>query len=321
MSSFADRMLPIPPGSIFAEEGYHVWCGAMFAMHGACWLIYSRWPKALGFEAWVTHSRLCLAKAPGPEGPFMPVKELFSYECDVPGEWRVRHNPAVLCRGGRVYLYFMTNTGNGDWWTHRNRQRIHVAWTEDPEGAWTEQPLLDVTPGGIDSLMVSNPSVAAMPAGRILMIYKAVSADGPMPRGGSVVCGAAVAEHPAGPFVKTGDALFVNPEHPWAVEDPCMWWEDGRFYVLAKDFHGYFTGTGEVSTALFTSPDGLHWQPDAAHPLAYRNELRFESVLQRVHRLERPQLYLENGKPKMLVCACMPDADAHTSWNVRIPLA
>jgi len=322
MMNFSARMQPVDPGCIFAQEGYYVWCGAMFSLRGACWMIYSRWPRALGFEAWVTHSRLCLARAPGPDGPFMPVKELFSYDGAVPGEWRVMHNPAVLVQQGRVYLYFMTNTGSGDWWQHRNRQRIGLAWTDDPEGAWTwrREPLIDVTPGSVDSLMVSNPSAAFMPDGRVLMIYKAVSDNGPLPRGGSVICTAAIADHPAGPFRKTGEPLFVNPLHPWSVEDPCVWWEDDRFWVLAKDFQGYFTGTGEVSTALFSSPDGLHWKPDPSHPLACRNELRFANGTRPVHRLERPQLYMENGKPKKLVCACMPDADAHTSWNIRIPL-
>ena len=229
-----------------------------------------------------------------------------------------------LVSGGRVYLYFMMNYGCGEFWEHRNRQRIGAAYTDDPEGEWTRlpDPVIDITPGGFDSLMTSNPAVTEMRDGRFLMLYKAVSAEGPLPRGGSVIIGAAVADSPLGPFVKYEKPQLVNPSDPWSVEDPCVWTEDGRFYALVKDFHGHFTGVKDVwsgSTALFVSENGLDWSPDPEHPLAYRNELEFDDGPASFARLERPQIYLENGKPRFLLCACRfkPDGDA---YNVKIPL-
>ena len=67
------------------------------------------------------------------------------------------------------------------------------------------------------------------------MLYKAVSADGELPHGGSVIIGAATAESPLGPFRKNGKPQFVNPGEPWSVEDPFVWAEDGRLYALVKD--------------------------------------------------------------------------------------
>lgn len=319
---FSARMCPVPRVNLFTETDYFVWCGAMFKFREAYYLIYSRWEKALGFEAWATDSRVCLAKADSMFGKFTHLWELFDYRGRTPEERKVIHNPTVLIHQGRIYLYYMMNYGTGDWWQHRNRQRIGVAYTDDPEGEWTmpEEPVLDISPVGIDSLLVSNPSVVEKPDGKILMIYKAVSNEGVMPKGGSVICGAAEADSPLGPFRKYGKPLFVNPETPWSVEDPYVWYENGRYYALAKDFQGYFTGTGEMSTALFTSENGLDWEPDLEHPLAYENVLHLEDGDRRVRFLERPQLYFENGKPAVLLCACMMRQGDDTTYNIRIPL-
>nr|MBQ4319329.1 glycoside hydrolase family protein [Clostridia bacterium] len=226
---------------------------------------------------------------------------------------------------GKVYLYFMMNYGIGNVWEHRNRQRIGAAWSDDPENTWVllKHPVVDITPGGVDSLMTSNPTVTKMPDGRFLMIYKAVGMEAELPKGGPVICSSAIADSPLGPFKKTGKPLFVNTEQSWSVEDPFGWWEDGWFYALVKDYNGYFTKVKTIwsgSTALFRSPDGLEWEPDPEHPLAYMNELELEDGPQSFLSLERPQMYIEDGKPRFLLCACRFDQDDKNTYNVKIPL-
>ena len=297
----------------------------MFKFGKAYYLIYSRWERSKGFNAWVTDSRVCLARAESADGQFVHVKELFDYSGNTLSERRVIHNPVALVHGNRVYLYFMMNYGSGDWWEHRNRQRIGCAFTDHPEGEWTllPHPVLDITPGSFDSLMTSNPSVVAMPDGRFLMMYKAVSANGELPKGGAVVCGLAIADSPIGPFVKTEKPLFVNPEHLWSVEDPCVWYENRSFYALLKDYNGYFTGHDgpwSSSTALFRSENGIDWTPDPEFPLAYINELEFEDETVEFQRLERPQIFIEDGKPRYLLCACRINEKDQITYNVRIPL-
>lgn len=322
---FRKRIKTVPRANLYTEEGYYIWCGTMFRFMDAYYMIYSRWEKEKGFSAWVSDSKVCLARSETAEGRFRHVKTLFDYAGNTPEERRVIHNPAAIVVRGRVYLYFMMNYGCGDFWEHRNRQRIGAAFTDDPEGEWTclPNPVIDITPGGIDSLMTSNPTVTEMPDGRFLMLYKAVSADGELPRGGSVIIGAATAESPLGPFRKYGKPQFVNPGDPWSVEDPFVWVEDGRFYALVKDYHGYFTGVTTAwsgSTALFVSENGLDWHPDPDHPLAYTNELEFDDGPVSFSSLERPQMYLENGKPRFLLCACRFRKDDDTTYNLKIPL-
>ena len=278
--------------------------------------------KDLGFAAWVTDSEICLAKADHIFGEFHHVKTLFGKDEDDRWDASCKHNPTVLKYEDKIYLYYMGNRGNGEWWNHRNNQRIGCAVTSDPEGEWRrkEEPVIDVSSRGFDSLMTSNPTVTQMPDGRVLAVYKGVSKEGELPKGGPVICGVAIAEHPEGPFIKEKEPIMQNPNHPWSVEDPFIWREDGTYYSLVKDFHGYFTKTNGYSVALFESRDGIHWAPSDT-PLAFTRELVYEDgQIQKVALLERPQLYFENGTPKALLCACAADENCTDTFHVRIPL-
>ncbi len=87
------------------------------------------------------------------------------------------HNPTAHIFDGRYYIYYMGNHGNGEYWNHRNNQRIGVAVSDSPTGPFErfDAPLIDVTPGGCDALMTSNPSVARMADRRYIMVYEAVA--------------------------------------------------------------------------------------------------------------------------------------------------
>ena len=222
-------------------------------------------------------------------------------------------------------MYYMGNFGNGEYWNNRNNQRVGVAVAEDPRGPWKrfDKPVIDTSPSGHDSLMTSNPSVIEGPDGRFYMIYKAVENNGKLPKGGAVVCGIAIADSPLGPFEKSPHPIMVNPENEWSVEDAFIWYENDRFYSLAKDFQGYFTGAGKKQVALFESPNAIDWRL-SDNPVGYLRGLVTEDGERiELSNMERPQIYIEDGKPKALVCACMKAEDYSTlshSFNVRIPL-
>ncbi len=321
---FAQLLRPVPRRSVFEMEGWLVWCGTMVRTpDGVCHLLFARWPRELGHSAWVTHSEIAHATSVDPLGPYTFQSVILPGAGGDAWDRDVTHNPAVLEAGNRYYLYYMGNRGNGEYWNHRNNQRIGVAVSDHPAGPWErfDRPVLDVTPGSWDCLMTSNPSVCRGPDGRFLMLHKGVGAGAP-PKGGAVLCGAAFADHPLGPFVKHPEPIISNPENDWAVEDPYVWWQDGLYRCLIKDFQGYFTGGYKNALALFESENGIHWAP-AEQPIAMRLELEWEDgEVQRVHRLERPQLHLEGGRPRVLFCACDADLSgkALTSFNVHIPL-
>ncbi|MBQ8432340.1 MAG: glycoside hydrolase family protein [Clostridia bacterium] len=320
---FYDRLQPAPTTAIFSEDGYFVWCGSLIKHGDTYYLFYSRWKKEYGFDAWVTHSEIAVATSKTLFGEFRFEKVILTRSEAPSWDRDCFHNPCVIEQNGVFYLYYMGNYGDGSYWDHRNHQRIGVAYASHPLGAWTRSPapVIDVSPHGFDCLMTSNPSVCRFPDGRIALLYKGVGKEGSLPKGGPVVCSMAYAKDPMGPFEKTGIPVMQNPEHPWSVEDPCLFYEQGRLWAIAKDFHGYFTGTGSTSLALFVSTDGVGFVP-AEEPLAMPLVLPMETGTLAVKRLERPQPYFEDGELKAILLAVMPypEGDTLHSYSIRVPV-
>ncbi|GGI45648.1 sucrase [Paenibacillus marchantiophytorum] len=321
--NFHSMMLPVPTtNAIFQLNGYHVWCPTVAkGPDGRYHMLFSCWPSASGHDAWVSQSIVGYAVSDNPLGPFEFQNIVLQGSGGKGWDADVIHNPTMIAYGNKYYLYYMGNYGNGEYWDHRNHQRIGVAEADHPGGPWrrSTQPVIDVSPGSWDHLVVNNPTVAVTAEGKIVMVYKGVG-QGELPKGGAVVCGVAVADHPLGPFRKVAGPIMVNPENDWSVEDPFIWFQDDRFYALVKDFQGYFTGTGESSVALFESGDGIDWGP-SEHSLAFKREIAWsDGTVQPVAAMERPQLLFEDGCPIVLYCAVAVDPDREICFNVSIPL-
>jgi hypothetical protein len=309
---------PLPENAIFQEKDYLVWCGSMVkGDDNKYYLFYSRWPKSKKHQAWVTDSEVAVAVADAPTGPYKFVKVVLPKRAKKYWDADVTHNPTVHKFGNKYYLYYMGNYGNGEWWNHRNHQRIGVAVANSPTGNWKrcKKPLVDTTTNSFDHLLTSNPSVTQRPDGKFLMVYKAVS-NGKMPFGGRVLHGVAIADKPEGPFIKQPKPVFVKDTVKFAAEDPYIWFQEGKYWAIVKDMKGVFTNAG-TSLALFESMNGLDWQP-AKHILVSTLKIPITNGFKEVVKLERPQLYFENGKPKVLFCAVY-ESDI-VNYNVAIPL-
>ena len=324
---FAAMLEPVPVTAKFEDPGFIVWCGTMVRDdQGKCHLYYSRWPRSLGHYAWVSHSEVAHAVADNPLGPYRFVDVALPERGVDKWDGLCTHNPTVLKFGAKYYLYYMGNTGdrkktNGLNWTHRNNQRIGVAVADHPNGPWkrSDTPLIAPTPGFHDALCLANPSVTERPDGGYLMVYKAVADKGKPPFGGPVVHVIATSDSPTGPFKKHPDPVFTKPGDAFAAEDPFIWRGEDRYWAIVKDFKGGFTGQG-TSLALFDSSDGIKWKP-AAHPLVSTLNLRWaDGSTMKLGKLERPQVFLENGVPAVLFCAAAPAGDLNASFNVQIPL-
>ena len=324
---FTKMIQPAPASAKFEDPGHIVWCGtAVRDDEGKYHMLYSRWPRELGHYAWVTHSEVAHAVADNPLGPYQFVgvalpargKEFWDGLCT--------HNPTVMKFGNKYYLYYMGNTGDGKAmatlnWCHRNNQRIGVAVADSPAGPWirSDTPLVSPTPGFHDALCLANPSVTRRPEGGYLMVYKAVGDHGKMPFGGPVVHVVATSDSPTGPFKKHPEPVFTSPGSSFAAEDPYIWYDTDRYRAIVKDFKGNFTKAG-TSLALFESSDGISWKP-STHTLVSTLDLKWsDGSIQKLMKLERPQLLLKNGKPSVLFCTAAPAEDINKSFNVQIPL-
>lgn len=319
--SFSKRIGPVSRWGRFVDEGFFIWGASMYRdVGGTCHLYYSRWPRTLGMNAWVTHSEVAHAVSDSPMGPFRHIDVALPARGAPHWDGSCTHNPTVRRFGEKLYLYYTGNTGDGEPirnalnWTHRNNQRIGVAVADDPAGPWArfDSPVIDTSedPDAPDHLCVANPSATEMPDGGYLMVYKAVAARNRLPFGGPVTHLVATAPSPIGPFTKNLTPVFTVPGHDFPAEDPYVWTAADGYRAIVKDFDGSFTGAGR-SLALFVSSDGFDWRPADTPLVTTTGEL---------HRLERPQLWLEEGCPRVLFCAASPDASESHSFNVHIPI-
>jgi alpha-L-fucosidase len=72
--------------------------------------------------------------------------------------------------------------------------------------------------------------------------------------------------------------------------------------IQAQDYQGVdeFHAHGGNFIGLITSTDGIHWKK-ARHYVVCKKEIPLtDGTIMKVDRMERPFLYLENGKPTML---------------------
>jgi hypothetical protein len=326
------RLAAIPETAKFIDPDYYIWCGsAVRGDDGLYHLYYSRWPRKLGHYAWVTHSEIAHATSTSPTGPFRHVNVALKPRGKDYWDGLCTHNPTILRIGSKYYLYYMGNSGDGVAmptlnWSHRNNQRIGVAVAESPNGPWQrfDQPVLDVSTNSDapDALMTSNPTVAVRPDGGVLMVYKAVGKQRPMPFGGPVVHLTATANSPTGPFTKQLKPIFLAPGIDFPAEDPFIWFSRAaqQYYAVVKDNNGHFTKAGK-SLALWRSANGFNWEL-APNPLVTTTEYRLaDGRVRRVNSLERPQLVFgANGEPVALLAAADDDPKREHSYNLQIPI-
>ena len=323
------QIAPVPATAKFSDPAYQIWCGSMVeGDDGKFHLFYSRWPAALGHRAWVSHSEVARAVADQPGGPYQHADVVLPARGGDFWDGDCTHNPTIHRFEGKYYLYYMGTMSDAETQVgvmsvpHRNHQRIGVAVADSPAGPWkrSDTPLIDVgDENAHDALMVSNPTVTKRPEGGYLMVYKAVAKKSPAPRYGPVVHLTATSDSPAGPFTKQNKPVFTAEGSEFPAEDPYIWHQDDRYFAIVKDMHGAFTDAGQ-SLALFESRDGFDWRL-SPHPLVSRLQIPWQGrEPQPVSALERPQLWLHNGKPRILFCAVAADKKRTETFNVALPL-
>jgi hypothetical protein len=297
---FSAMLQPVSLTAKWADTNYNIWCGsAVKSDDGNYHLFYSRWPRKLGHKAWVTHSEVAHAVSGSPFGPWQHRDVALPARGTNFWDGSCTHNPTVLRIGGKLYLYYMGNYGDGVVrqplnWEHRNHQRIGVAVADSPNGPWQrlDKPVLDISSAtnAPDALVTSNPSLAQRPDGGVLMVYKAVGMKRPAPFGGPVVHLVATSDRPTGPFKKHPGEVFGAKGVLFAAEDPFIWRGADRYWAVVKDNEGNFTQRG-YSLALWESADGFDWKL-SKHPfVAAPSTVQWaDGHTEKLAALERPQV-------------------------------
>lgn len=92
--------------------------------------------------------------------------------------------------------------------------------------------------------------------------------------------------------------------------------QNNTFYALLKDMQGTFSSAG-TSLVQFESRDGVTWHPSKPALVSRRMIHWSDGTQEKVDQLERPQIWLKNGKPAMLFLAVRKGGH---SYNVHVPL-
>lgn len=332
---WSSRMTPLSEAHQLLDTAYNIWCGSVVQGDDHIYyMVYSRWPKSKGHEAWITHSELALAVSDKPAGPYRHQKVIMPARGADYWDGICTHNPAIYKHQNKYYLVYMGATGptpekpvvpySREWYVYRNSQRIGVAVADHPAGPWvrSDKPVLAPEPDTTspDAILVSNPSLAINDAGAVVLVYKQVAYNGTF-RGGKVRFGVAFASSITGPYRKYKQPIFESNDPAdkdvWMLaEDPFIWFQGGCYFAVVRDVTGRFTG--DKGLALFTSTDAIRWSP-APFPKFLPRQLFRTDGRPLDDKLERPWLLFSNGRPSHLFGAMGIEGRRH-SMNVCIPI-
>lgn len=325
------RLLPAPKGGGFAQPDYWVWCGsAIRGEDGRYHLFASRWPKKYPFyNGYAYHSEIVRAVADGPLGPFVFQERVLGHRDLSYWDGGRNHNPTIHKIAGTYCLFYEAVTfpkgmPSDEEISSRPPHEggtypaIGVATAPSVFGPWKrrDEPILAQRTGCWDREVVTNPAVCVTPGGRVRLYYRSYD----------LAIGVAEADRPEGPYRRLGTGpikVFIRPN---GIEDMFVWHNGDCFEMIAKDLSHGATLTGEFGSGVHaTSKDGLAWRV-SDQPKAYsRTILWDDGTNETLGCLERPQLLMESGVPRVLYAAAGDgpggfNACART-WNVAIPLA
>lgn len=321
----------VPRSAVLQEKGYVVWGASMVQTDdGKCHLFYCRWKGTL--RDWKKGSEIHYATSDNPLGPFKRQNVVLGVEPEGGEVWYGTSsiNPTVQKFGKKYYLYYTGINGSNFPILQKNgkykraadgtliTQRVAVAVANHPAGPWKrmETPLVDISTdlSSFDCDMTTNPSVTQGGDGKYLMVYKCSNKKrGTGDKG--IFLTTATSDSPTGPFKKSGKKICVHPTSSFAVEDPFLWYQGGKYLLVVDDQHGDFSG--EKGLIQFESVDGVDWKKSEPFVLS-RTEIKWEGGrVDKTHHLERPQVWLKKGKPAVLYAAVSDDGKF---FNVHIPL-
>ncbi len=326
-----------PYSSVFTngDDGeWTVWGASMIkGEDGLYHILYSRWPK-IKYWAWTTDSEIAHAVSESPLGPWEFKNVALPRRGAEYWDGWCTHNPTIHRFDGKYYLYYMGNTGNGYNptlpdrvilnWEHRNNQRIGVAVADDINGPWKrfDKPLIDVSVDSLapDAVLTSNPSICRGADGNYLMIYKAVGKQKPAPAYGPVSLMAATSSSPTGPFIKSEQQPFDFEGEEFPAEDPYIWYQDGRYRAIVKRVSA--SNSSEHTLLQYESTDGLVWNEAKSSHISDIEVTWEDGRTQKLAHLDRPQLYIEDGEPKVILFAAdtIGEGGVVNSWNMQMPL-
>lgn len=332
-----------PVGGGLEMEDFWVWGSSVIKGEDGKYHMYaSRWPKYLKFHpGWMIASEIVHAVSDTPEGPY----EFSDVALGARGaqfwDGRSCHNPKIVKYKDDYILYYMGSTHPFEDVTEENAseltlsskwciagrwgKRIGVATSKSPNGPWKrlDAPVLDVKPNTFYSFLTSNPSPLIKEDGSVVLLFKGRSYQDDGIKHTGMFIGVATAPSFDGEYTVIDDEPLFSKEKFGEIEDPHLWSDDDGYHMIAKDMTGAINKSHHGGV-LAHSEDGINWVLDK-DPLAYTRTVTWDNG-QTIEQgqLERPFVFVENGKPTHIFFAAMDGpggfGNGTKTWNMVISL-
>ena len=337
-----NRIGVAPVNGGFQMKDYWVWGSSVIkGEDGLYHMFASRWPKHMPFHpSWMVASEIVHATSKTPEGPYEFSEVALGRRGIQYWDGKSVHNPKIVKYKNKYILYYMGSTNpfpeitneNVDQLTHESAwsvsgrwsKRIGIAVSDNLYGPWERKdaPIFDVKPNTFYNYLTSNPSPLIKEDGSVVLLFKGrgYNEDG-TPSAWNI--GVATAPSYEGPYTAISNEPIFSKEKFGVVEDPHLWSDDTGYHMIAKDMDGSITG--ELHAGVMAhSKDGINWELDK-NPKAFSRTVNWDNG-QTVEQgqLERPFVFIENGKPTHLFFAVMDGKGGFNNgtktWNMVIPL-
>ncbi|MBD8489493.1 glycoside hydrolase family protein [Echinicola sp. CAU 1574] len=321
---FRDKIQPVDESNIFRSEDFFNWGGSIIKGDDNQYhLFYSRWPRDTKFTGWLLYSEVAHAVSASPSGPWTYKETVLNGRGK--GHWDAitAHNPKIKYFEGKYYLYYIsTNLGNNiaysgeelletsltgythpNWKILRPNQRTGVAVANSLSGPWERMDTPLIEPSGPITTLTVNPAIDRGKDGKYYLIVKG---DKPNDTNFTRNQALAIGNHPAGPFVIQDQPVIDYLD----TEDMSLWYDDlrGKYFGI---FHAHtFIG-------LVSSEDGIHWNKNDEFEIMPKEIPMKKGEKLNPDRMERPNVYRENGDIQVLLLACKKGND---SFIVTIPI-
>lgn len=286
------------------ESGFFVWGGNVVEHEGTYYMIGNKWADTDGFNGWVHYNRIYVGSSANKTGPFSLVTEISVLRTQ---SWAADMvtNPNIIKIGSTFYLYYVgTNYSSVTYPVidseARNNQKIGVASASHPAGPWTpstNNPILSPSVSDWDQNIVNNPSVYVDGNDDINLVYKSDLNGTP----NDLRLGKVKLTTWEGPVT---DRSTSAPNFGLNVfaEDPCIWFEDGRYWAIFKAMDSSVVPTGHGILAV-SDDDGATFRL-ALGKHAYTLTIAWDDATSNNYsRVERPFVLVEGGNATALFTA------------------
>lgn len=311
--------------NVFKDPNYFNWGGSILrTSDGVYHLFYARWHRKYSFYGWLTHSEVAHATASSPTGPWKYISTELKGRGAPHWDAVMSHNPKIKYFNGKYYLYYIsTNLGTKTFpekdrlavlekrnqhplWKEQLRpnQRTGVAVSNSIYGPWerSDVPLIQPSPP-IETLTV-NPAACQGKDGRFYLIVKGDKKGSTSFERNQAI---AISNKPSGPFAMQPKPVIDYMD----TEDMSLWYNPSN-----QQYYGVYHAHHYIG--LVRSPNGTDWKPNSPKKLIEKKNLRIDGKLILPNRMERPFVYTEEGKAKVLSVS-VKKGEA-VSYNVYIPL-